>query len=105
MWFDLTALIDTFLRQNLTVLVSAMTHAFNPSIGKQRQVDFCEFAASLVYRARSRTDELNKKTLPQDAKNKSKQNKTQNQPTKKQSTQSFKIIKLIQFVSHKTFNV
>ena len=30
-------------------------HAFNPSIGRQRQADLCEFEASLVYRASSRT--------------------------------------------------
>ena len=30
-------------------------HAFNPSIGRQRQEDLCEFEASLVYRASSRT--------------------------------------------------
>lgn len=30
-----------------------MAHAFNPS--RQRQADFCEFDASLVYRASSKT--------------------------------------------------
>jgi hypothetical protein len=30
-------------------------HTFSPSTGKQRQVDLCEFEASLVYRASSRT--------------------------------------------------
>jgi hypothetical protein len=33
-----------------------VVHTFNPSkIGRQRQVDLCEFEASLVYRASSRT--------------------------------------------------
>jgi hypothetical protein len=30
-------------------------HAFNPSIGRQRQEDLCEFEASLVYRVSSKT--------------------------------------------------
>jgi hypothetical protein len=30
-------------------------HTFNPCIGRQRQADICEFEASLVYRASSRT--------------------------------------------------
>ena len=32
-----------------------VVHTFNPSTGRQRQVDLCEFKASLVYRASSRT--------------------------------------------------
>ena len=32
-----------------------MVHTFNPSIGRQKQVDLCEFRASLVYRVSSRT--------------------------------------------------
>ncbi|EGW07661.1 hypothetical protein I79_013644 [Cricetulus griseus] len=33
-----------------------MVHTFNPSTrGRQRQEDLCEFKASLVYRASSRT--------------------------------------------------
>ena len=48
-------------------------HAFNPSthsLGRQRQGDFCEFKASLVYRASSRRagtkgrDPVSKRTLP-----------------------------------------
>lgn len=30
-------------------------HAFNPTLGRHRQVDLCEFLASLVCRANSRT--------------------------------------------------
>jgi hypothetical protein len=32
-----------------------VVHAFNPSTQRQRQTDFCEFEASLVYRLSSRT--------------------------------------------------
>ena len=32
-----------------------MEHAFNPALGRQRQVDLSEFEASLVYKASSRT--------------------------------------------------
>lgn len=31
-----------------------VAHTFNPSIGRHRQVDLCEFKASLIYRASSR---------------------------------------------------
>ena len=32
-----------------------MAHTSNPALGRQRQADFCEFKASLVYKASSRT--------------------------------------------------
>ena len=32
-----------------------VAHTFNPSTGRQRQVDLCEFKASLVYLESSRT--------------------------------------------------
>ena len=32
-----------------------MAHTFNPALRRQRQTDLCEFEASLVYRASSRT--------------------------------------------------
>ena len=32
-----------------------MAHALIPSLGRQRQVDLCEFKASLVYRVNSRS--------------------------------------------------
>jgi hypothetical protein len=41
--------------------------AFNPSTGRQRQADLCEFEASLVYIVSSRTAraiQRNKKTKP-----------------------------------------
>jgi hypothetical protein len=40
-----------------------MTHAFDPSIWRQRLVDFCEFKASLIYRASSRTARATQKNL------------------------------------------
>ena len=30
-------------------------NTYNPAFGRQKQVNFCEFEASLVYRASSRT--------------------------------------------------
>ena len=33
---------------------AVVAHAFNPALGRQRQVDLCEFEASLAYRASSR---------------------------------------------------
>jgi hypothetical protein len=33
-----------------------VVHDFNPSTTEQKQVDLCEFKASLVYRVSSRTD-------------------------------------------------
>ena len=33
-----------------------VAHKFNPSIGRQRLVDLCEFKVSLFYRVSSRTD-------------------------------------------------
>ena len=38
--------------QNLGAVV---VHAFNPTLRRQRQAELCEFEASLVYRASSRT--------------------------------------------------
>ena len=32
-----------------------VVHAFNPALGTQRQVDLCEFKASVMYKASSRT--------------------------------------------------
>ena len=32
-----------------------MAHAFNPALWRQRQADFCELEASLVYRVSFRT--------------------------------------------------
>jgi hypothetical protein len=34
------------------------------TLGRKRQVDLCEFEASLVYRASSRTARLHRETLP-----------------------------------------
>jgi hypothetical protein len=31
-----------------------VVHPFNPALGKQRQMDLCEFKASLVYKLSSR---------------------------------------------------
>jgi hypothetical protein len=51
-----------------------VAHTFSPNIfGKQKQVDFCEFEASLVYRASSRTARATKSNP---ALQKTKQNKT-----------------------------
>ena len=36
-----------------------VAHAFNPSMGRQRQSDLCELEDSLVYRASSRTTPRN----------------------------------------------
>ena len=35
--------------------MAVVAHTFNPSTWRQRQADLCEFEASLVYRASSRT--------------------------------------------------
>ena len=32
-----------------------VAHAFNPVLRRQRQIDLCEFEASLIYKASSRT--------------------------------------------------
>ena len=44
--------------QNKIVSSRAMVHTFNPSTGRQRQVDLCELEANLVYRVNSRTDSI-----------------------------------------------
>ena len=33
---------------------AVVPHAYNPALGRQSQVDLCEFEASLVYKAGSR---------------------------------------------------
>ena len=34
---------------------AVVAHLLNPALGRQRQTDYCEFEANLVYRASSRT--------------------------------------------------
>ena len=54
-----------------------VAHTFSPNIfGKQKQVDFCEFEASLVYRASSRTARATQRNpVLKKVKNKQTQNK------------------------------
>ena len=40
-----------------------VAHTFNPSTGKQRQEDFCEFKASLIYLMNSRTVKTTQRNL------------------------------------------
>jgi hypothetical protein len=64
-----------------------VAHAFNPSTWgwgwRQRQEDLCEFEASLVYRASSRTARATQRISV----SKTKQNKTQNKQTNKKVKQ------------------
>lgn len=47
--------------QKITLVV--MAHAFNLALGRQRQEDVCEFEASLIYRASSRTSRATQRDL------------------------------------------
>ena len=46
---------------NNEVMPAVVAHTFNPTLGRQRQVDLCEFEANLVYSASSRTAKATQK--------------------------------------------
>ena len=49
---------------------------FIPALGRQRQVDLCELAASLVYRESARTGTKARETLPQRERERERENFT-----------------------------
>ena len=58
---------------------AVVAHAFNPSTQRERQVDLCEFEASLVYRVRARTGSQATERNPVSNNQKTKQKNTNKQ--------------------------
>jgi hypothetical protein len=54
-----------------------------PALGKQRQVELCEFKARLVYKAQDSKDYIEKTCLEKQNKAKTKENKNKNKKKKK----------------------
>jgi hypothetical protein len=65
--------------KTVVVTQAVMVHTLMPALGKQRQINLCEFKASLVYRVNSKTAKATQRNSV--SKNKTKQNKTKPKTT------------------------
>jgi hypothetical protein len=68
-----------------TLADSATRNPFREALGRQKHAELCEFKASLVYRASSRTAKAPQRN-PVSKQNKTKQNKTKKNKTKQNKT-------------------